>query len=147
MKLVLGGDHAGFELRTHLAGWARARGHSVQEVGAMSLDAYDYPSAADAVAQIVLAKEVDFGVLVCGTGIGVCMRANRYEGIRAAECTSVEMAQLARRHNHANILCLGGRILSKEEAEPILEAFLSTSEDMSERHVRRVDMLDAELSC
>lgn len=147
MKLVFGSDHAGFELRTHLAEWARSHGHQVREVGAMSLEPYDYPSAADAVAQIVLGKEVDFGILVCGTGIGVCIRANRYEGIRAAECTSVQMAQLARQHNHANVLCLGGRILSKEEAEPILEAFLSTSEDTAARHAHRVEMLDAELSC
>ena len=147
MTLVFGSDHAGFDLRTHLAGWAREQGHTVKEVGAMSLDSYDYPEAADQVVEEVLGRSAEFGVLVCGTGIGVCIRANRYVGIRAAECTSVEMAHLARQHNHANVLCLGGRILSRELGESILQAFLQTPEDDAERHAKRVRMLDGDLAC
>lgn len=147
MKLLFGSDHAGFELRSHVAQWARSQGHEVTEVGANSDEPFDYPLASDAVACELKSGVFDFGVLVCGTGIGVCIRANRYPHVRAAECTSVEMAELARRHNHANVLCLGGRILSKEQSEAILSAFLMTGPDDAERHARRVDMLDANLSC
>lgn len=147
MKLVFGSDHAGFEMRRHVAEWARGQGHEVVEVGAASEAPYDYPYAADAVACGLKSDGYDFGVLVCGTGIGVCIRANRYPHIRAAECTSVEMARLARLHNHANVLCIGGRILSKEQSTEILATFLETGRDDAERHSRRVDLLDADLSC
>jgi ribose 5-phosphate isomerase B len=147
MKLVFGSDHAGLELRRHVVNWAAQKGHEVSEVGADSEVAYDYPLAADAVACELMDGRFDFGVLVCGTGIGVCIRANRYSHIRAAECTSVEMAQLARQHNHANVLCLGGRILSKVQAEAILAAFLDSGPDEAERHARRVNLLDANLNC
>lgn len=147
MKLIFGSDHAGLELRRHVANWAHSRGHSVTEVGADSEQAFDYPLAADAVACQMRPGGFDFGVLVCGTGIGVCIRANRYHHIRAAECTSVEMARLARQHNYANVLCMGGRILSMDEGEQILAAFLQTTPDNAERHARRVDLLDADLSC
>jgi ribose 5-phosphate isomerase B len=119
----------------------------VVETGAHSTEAFDYPLAADAVACELKSDTFDFGILVCGTGIGVCIRANRYSHIRAAECTSEEMARLARQHNHANVLCLGGRILDKEQSIAILSAFLETSPDAAERHARRVNLLDAKLSC
>jgi len=147
LKLIFGSDHAGFELRRHLADWASDKGHDVVEVGANSDAAYDYPLASDAVACQLASGGFDLGILVCGTGIGVCIRANRYPHIRAAECTSPEMARLARLHNHANVLCVGGRIVSLGQSEPILEAFLETSPDDAERHSRRVDMLDAKLNC
>jgi ribose 5-phosphate isomerase B len=117
------------------------------EVGADSEASFDYPLASDAVACEMKSGNYDFGVLVCGTGIGVCIRANRYSHIRAAECTSVEMAQLARRHNYANVLCLGGRNLNHEQGEQILAAFLESGPDEAERHARRVNLLDANLSC
>jgi len=129
-------------MRREVAQWARDAGYEVSETGAVSEEAYDYPSAANLVAKGVLNGEAEFGVLVCGTGIGVSIRANRYEGIRAAECTSTEMAELARLHNHANVLCLGGRILSREQGIAILKTFLETQADNAERHARRVEMLD-----
>ena len=147
MKLIFGSDHAGFEMRRHVAEWARMQGHDVTETGAESENPFDYPLVADSVACQLEKGGFDFGVLVCGTGIGVSIRANRYPHIRAAECTSQEMARLARRHNYANVLCLGGRILSKEESEAILSAFLETEPDVAERHAKRVELLDAELSC
>ena len=147
MKLIFGSDHAGLDLRRHVAEWAKSHGHEATEVGAESEAAYDYPLAADAVACQLKSGAFDFGILVCGTGIGVCIRANRYAHVRAAECTSVEMARLARQHNHANVLCIGGRILSMEQAEQILAAFLETTPDNAERHARRVDLLDANPSC
>jgi ribose 5-phosphate isomerase B len=147
LKLVFGSDHAGFELRRHLADWASASGHEVKEVGAQSEYAFDYPLASDAVACLLKDDETATGILVCGTGIGVCIRANRYHHIRAAECTSEEMARLARLHNYANVLCLGGRIMSMEQGEAILTAFLESQPDTAERHARRVNLLDSELSC
>lgn len=146
MKLIFGSDHAGLEMRGQVAEWARAAGYDVTETGAQSTESYDYPCAADLVAKAILGHEGDRGILVCGTGIGVSIRANRYRGIRAAECTSVEMAQLARLHNDANVLCLGGRILTKEQGIAILKTFLETESDNAERHARRVEMLDDDVS-
>ncbi|MBC8063467.1 MAG: RpiB/LacA/LacB family sugar-phosphate isomerase [Chlorobia bacterium] len=147
MKLIFGSDHAGFEMRRHVADWATSQGHEVTEVGANSTEPFDYPLASDAVACEIKKGAFEFGVLLCGTGIGVSIRANRYPHIRAADCTSVEMARLGRLHNHANVLCLGARILSKEESVAIFQAFMETGTDDAERHDRRVDFLDASLSC
>jgi len=146
LKLVFGSDHAGLEMRRDVADWARANGYDVAETGAQSEESFDYPCAADLVAKAILAHEGDLGILVCGTGIGVSIRANRYRGIRAAECTSEQMAQLARQHNNANVLCLGGRILTKEQGIAILRTFLETPSDNAERHARRVEMLDDDVS-
>jgi ribose 5-phosphate isomerase B len=142
MKLVFGSDHAGFSLRKKLVEWATQEGHEVLELGAQDESPYDYPDAADLVAKAVLSKEWDFGVLACGTGIGVAMSANRHKGIRAANCCTPEMAELSREHNHANILCLGGRLLDPQQALEILKAFLATGEDTAGRHSRRVQKLD-----
>jgi RpiB/LacA/LacB family sugar-phosphate isomerase len=142
MKLIFGADHAGYELRVALANWARQHGHQVDEVGALDDSAYDYPAASDAVVQDVLSNRADVGVICCGTGIGVAIRANRHPRVRAANCCTEEMARLARQHNHANILCMGGRLLNESEAVNVLQAFLEGEESHEERHVRRVGMLD-----
>lgn len=148
MKLAFGADHAGYPLRVELEKWALEQGHDCTSHGAMNDQPYDYPDAADAVACEVLQNSEVIGVLMCGTGIGVSIRANRYPHIRAANCTSVEMAKLARLHNHANVLCLGGRITPLVEAIAILAAFLTTEPDLAERHVRRTRKLaDALASC
>ncbi len=145
MRLVMGSDHAGFTMREALAKWAIGRGHQVQQVGAPSCNAYDYPIAADLAVAQLLAQHADFGVLVCGSGIGICIRANRHKGMRAAHCLNEGMAVMARAHNHANILCVGEREIELALAEKILETFLNSPEDSSERHVRRVAELDAVL--
>ncbi|HXH61105.1 MAG TPA: ribose 5-phosphate isomerase B, partial [Fimbriimonadaceae bacterium] len=142
MKIVFGCDHAGFALREALVRHAQAQGHETVSVGAESEEPYDYPDAADLACEILLGGGAEFGVLVCGSGIGICMRANRYHGIRAADCTSVEMAQLAREHNHANVLCLGQRITPEETAVLIMDAFLAEPENQAERHKRRVAKID-----
>ncbi len=146
MRFALGSDHAGFIMRGALAKWLSARGHEVQQYGATSEEAYDYPIAADLVAAKLIDKEADFGVLVCGSGIGICIRANRHPGIRAAHCLNEGMAALARQHNHANVLCLGEREIAEDVAERILERFIETDEDEAERHVRRVAELDDALA-
>lgn len=145
MRLLLGSDHAGYELRRHLADRARSWGHETSEVGAASPEPYDYPDASDLVAAKVLAGECDLAVLVCGTGIGVSIRANRYPGIRAAVCCSEEAAELARLHNHANICCLGARLTDPGDAVEILRTFLKSREDHDERHERRVRKLDGDV--
>lgn len=143
MRLAFGSDHAGYALRSALAAMARTQGHTVTECGATGGEPYDYPDAADAVSEAIRIHQADLGVLICGSGIGMSIRANRYRGVRAALCCSVESARLARQHNHANVLCLGERTGSPEEARAILQAFLDTPPDEAERHVRRVRKLDA----
>lgn len=142
MRIVFGSDHAGFSLRQTLETWASGQGYEVTSFGATSEEPYDYPDASDAVACELLRNHGVIGVLVCGTGIGVSIRANRYEHIRAANCCSTKMAELARLHNHANVLCLGSRTTEPNEAVSILSTFLSTGEDQAERHTRRVQKLD-----
>ncbi len=147
MRLALASDHAGFALRQALAEEAGRLGHEVAHHGAPSEDAYDYPHAADAVACEVLEGRADLGVLVCGSGIGVSIRANRFRGVRAALCHSEESAQLARLHNHANVLCLGARLIPEARAIECLRAFLSTEPDPAPRHENRVHLLDRNASC
>jgi ribose 5-phosphate isomerase B len=143
MKLALGADHRGAELRGRLAAWLRAAGHAAAEFGAAGQEAYDYPNAADAVAEAVRSGAAELGVLICGSGIGVSIRANRHSGVRAALCCGPELASAARRHNHANILCVGADRTSEEDAIAMLQRFIETPEDQDERHARRVRMLDA----
>ena len=142
MKLVFASDHAGFALREALAAHARTRGHDTWSVGAPDESSYDYPNAADLAAQALIDGTADRAVLVCGSGIGISIRANRHPGVRAANCCSVIMARLARQHNHANALSVGSRLVDESLAKAILDAFLETNEDTEGRHVRRVELLD-----
>jgi ribose 5-phosphate isomerase B len=142
MRLVLTSDHAGYELREALAEHGRSLGHEVLVVGAPSPAAYDYPDAADEGAAVLLAGKADFGVFICGSGVGICIRANRHKGIRGAPCTTVESARLARDHNDANVLCLGQRTTTLELAAQIMEAFIAAPTSPEERHKRRVLKLD-----
>lgn len=142
MKVVFGSDHAGFELRNQLVEHAKLIGVDTYEVGATSEEPYDYPDAADAACDVFADKNCDFGILICGTGIGMCIRANRHEGIRAANCCDERAATLARAHNHANFLCLGARLLDAEDAARIMQVFLKAPTDMDERHLKRIRKLD-----
>ena len=142
MTIVFSSDHAGYSLREALVQHAKAAGHETITVGAPSEEAYDYPDAADEAVKHVLSGKARFGVVVCGTGIGICIRANRYKGIRGAPCTSVEMALLAREHNDSNVLCLGGRITPASLAVEIMDAFLAEPASDVDRHKRRVAKLD-----
>jgi ribose 5-phosphate isomerase B len=142
MRLALGSDHAGFDLRQNLAVWAEELGHTTVQFGAPGHEPYDYPDAAEAVAQAVLSGEADLGALVCGTGIGVCIAANRHRGVRAALACSPRAAALARQHNHANVVCLGARTMDPDDAREIFRVFLTTQPDSQERHARRVRKLD-----
>lgn len=143
MRVAIGSDHAGFAFRRRLVDHLRASGHDVEEFGAPDEGRFDYPLASDEVAQAILDQTHDRGILVCGSGIGVCIRANRHPGIRAAQCFTVEMAQLARAHNHANVVCIGERVQEYSDVEQIVDAFLVGEEDAGERHAHRVELLDA----
>ena len=136
-KIAVGADHAGYALKDELVARLRAAGHEVADLGTSTADRVDYPTFAHAVAAQVAAGEVDRGLLVCGSGIGMCIAANRHAGVRAADCVTVEMAELARAHNDANVLCLGARLLSSDEAWAVTEAWLATAFEGG-RHEHRV---------
>ena len=141
MRLVLGSDHAGYLLKQQLAERLAAAGHAVEDLGAYGTESCDYPDPARAVADVIAAGGADLGLLVCGSGIGVSIVANRVPGVRAARCTSEYDAEMARRHNDANVLCLGARVTGVGLAEAILDRFLSVSFE-GRRHARRVAKID-----
>lgn len=142
---MFGSDHAGFSLRTSLAEYARGLGHTVTEVGASSEESYDYPRAGARVAHKILDGDADMGVAICGSGIGICIAANRHPGIRAAVLHSEPEAILARTHNNANVACLAARTITMNEAVSLLNIFLTTEKDEGERHAKRIAMLDQDV--
>ncbi len=146
LPIAVGSDHAGYDLKIEVMRYLVETGRTVLAFGASSTERFDYPVASEQVAESILSKKSTFGVLVCGSGIGVCMGANRYPGIRAAQVLTPIMAELARQHNHANVICFGQRIQTKEQVLPLLELFLTTTEDNGERHVNRVNLLDGNIS-
>lgn len=141
MRFAVGADHAGFVIKERLAARLKALGHPVEDYGTHSEDSCDYPDYARLVAQSVAHGQADAGLLVCGTGIGMSMAANRRSGVRAARCCTAADARLAREHNDANVLCLGARVVSPGLAEEILDAFLSAG-FAGGRHARRVAKID-----
>ena len=144
MKLAAGSDHAGFGIKEAVVRRLRAQGHEVVDVGTTDGEtSVDYPDYAHAVAGMVERGEVERGLLVCGTGLGVCIAANRHRGVRGAVCTTPHLAEMSRRHNDANVLCLAGRILSEEEAWAIAEVWMATPFEGG-RHTHRVELIDAE---
>ena len=143
MTLVLGSDHAGIDLRHWLVEKVRAEGYSCKEVGAPDTSSYDYPDASDELVKVLAENNSDYGILICGTGIGVSIRANRYPNMRCALCTTEFMAAMAREHNDANILALGSRVLGTEQALAIVRTFLATAASEVPRHQIRIKKLDA----
>lgn len=140
--IALGADHAGFPLKEELKSWLIGRGYDVVDCGTQSAESVDYPDYAAAVAGAVTAGKAGWGVLVCGTGLGMAMAANKVPGIRAAACTDVYTARLSREHNDTNVLALGARITARDSAIEILEAWLA-GEFAGGRHARRVAKLAA----
>ena len=141
-KLFTGSDHAGFELRGRLVAHLRAIGFEVEDLGSPSAESTDYPDWAAAVGRAVRDNPGTLGVLVCGTGLGVCMAANKIHGVRAVDVWSVESARLSRAHNDANVLCVGARLVPEAAAFTIVDAWLDT-EFEGGRHARRVDKIAA----
>lgn len=141
MKIALGSDHAGFRLKEALKGFLVSKNFKVLDEGTYSEDAVDYPDFAKKVAGDIKNKNADFGILICGTGIGMSIAANRIKGIRAALCLFPEMAKFARLHNNANVLVLPGRFISSELAQWITEVFLNEKFEGG-RHERRVKKIE-----
>ena len=143
MKIALGSDHAGYEppeplYKPSMVEFLTELGHEVVECGCDGPEAVDYPDVAKAVADSVGSGACERGVLICGTGIGVSITANRNPAIRAAVCTSEDMARLSREHNDANVLCLGRRVLTFEECIAVTRIWLDTEASTVERHQRRI---------
>ena len=139
-KIAIGADHAGFELKRVLKDVLAGLGHAVADFGTDGMDSVDYPDFAQSVASEVSEGKVDLGVLICGSGIGMSIAANRYPGVRAALCHDEETARLAREHNDANVLVLGSRLTGEDDAKACLRVFLQT-EFEGGRHARRVAKL------
>jgi len=142
MNISIGSDHAGFAYKESLKSMLVAEGHEVVDVGTHSEERADYPDYGVAAARLVADGTVRFGVLVCGSGIGISIAANKVNGIRAANCTTVEMAMLARQHNDANMVAVGQRLVTEAEAIAIVKAFLSTDFEGG-RHADRVAKIHA----
>ena len=136
-KIAVGADHAGFELKEKLKANLKELGFEVVDFGTNSADSVDYPLIAKALATQVAGKNPTRGILICGTGIGMSIAANKIKGIIAANCNDVETAKLARQHNNSNVLTLGGRALSYDAAKDIVKAWLETDFEGG-RHQRRI---------
>ncbi len=142
MRVAVGADHAGAALKNELGESLRRRGIHVVDFGADGPDAVDYPDKAALVARAVAAGEVDRGLLVCGTGVGMAMTANRFSGVRAVNATDSYTTRMSRAHNDANVLALGARALGRGQAAELLDVFLDTAFD-GDRHSARVAKIDS----
>lgn len=139
--LIIGCDHGGLALKIALKPRLEELGLEVRDLGTHTAESCDYPNIAKEVCKAVLEEESALGLLICGTGLGMSMTANRFEGIRAAVCTNEYMARMARAHNNANVLCLGERTTGPGLAQSVLEAFLEAQFEGG-RHLRRINLMD-----
>ena len=140
MKIAIGCDHGGFELKNEIIKYLESENYEVKDFGTYSTDSCDYPDIAQPVAEAVAAKEFDFGILICGTGIGIGIAANKVPGIRAALCSDTFSAHATREHNDANILTMGQRVVGPGLAIDIVKTFLN-SEYQGGRHQKRIDKI------
>lgn len=138
MIIAVGADHGGFHLKTHLVDFLRELGHDVHDLGTDSDEPVDYPDYAKAVSQEILLKKADRGILICGSGVGACIAANKFPGIRAALCHDVFSAHQGVEDDNVNILCLGARVIGTELAKDIVKVWLSSLFSGAERHIRRL---------
>jgi ribose 5-phosphate isomerase B len=143
VKIAVGSDHAGYNLKEHVRRRLGRAGHEVVDLGTDSTERVDYPVYGVRVAKAVAEGRVERGILVCGTSIGIAMAANRVRGCRAAPCMIEYLAEMARRHNDANVLALGERVVTPTVADRIVDVFLKTEAEGG-RHARRVKMMDTE---
>ena len=143
MKVALGCDHAGFALKDIVAKQVHHLGHEVVDVGTFSAERADYPDFADKVAKAVSAHQAQRGILICGSGVGVCVAANKTKGVRASICHDAYTAQQAVEHDDLNVLCLGARIIGPAVAEELVTRFLNATFSNGERHVKRLEKVKA----
>ena len=141
MKIIIGNDHAGVDLKKSLVKYLEDKGNEVVNVGTDTNESVDYPDIAGLVASLVLENKNSLGIVICGTGIGISIAANKVKGIRAALCSNELMARLARQHNDANIISLGARIIGEDLAKVCVDAFIETEFEAG-RHLRRVNKIE-----
>ncbi|MBS5776767.1 MAG: ribose 5-phosphate isomerase B [Finegoldia magna] len=142
MKIAIAADHGGFELKDSMVEYIKSLGNEVVDLGTNSSDSVDYPDYAKKVCEEIQKGNSDLGILICGTGIGMSLAANKFEGIRAACVSDVYSAKMSRNHNNANVLCIGARVIGDEVAKLIIKTFLE-NEFEAGRHKRRVDKIMA----
>ncbi|MBS5965501.1 MAG: ribose 5-phosphate isomerase B [Finegoldia magna] len=142
MKIAIAADHGGFELKDSMVEYIKSLGNEVMDLGTNSADSVDYPDYAKKVCEEIQQGNSDLGILICGTGIGMSLAANKFEGIRAACVSDVYSAKMSRNHNNANVLCIGARVIGDEVAKLIIKTFLE-NEFEAGRHKRRVDKIMA----
>jgi len=140
LKIAIGGDHAGFQYKKEITDFLKSKGAEVKDFGPFSESSVDYPDFAHPVAEAVEKKEADFGILICGSGNGVAMTANKHKDIRAALCWNAELASLARQHNNANVLCLPARFIDLTVAKACVENFITVPFEGG-RHLNRVEKI------
>ncbi|MGH3649590.1 MAG: ribose 5-phosphate isomerase B [Acidimicrobiia bacterium] len=143
MRVAVGSDHAGYPMKEHVASWLAESGHAVYDLGTHSADPVDYPDYAAAVAQAVLDGRADRGVIICGSGAGACIAANKLIGIRAGVAHDSYTAHQMVEHDDANILCLGSRVVGQALAEDLIKTFIEAKFSREDRHVRRLDKIRA----
>lgn len=143
MKIAIGGDHASPKLKAKVVDFLKAKGIEVTDYGTYDFDAVDYPDYALKVAEAVAAKEADLGILICGTGIGISIAANKVKGIRCALCSDTFSAHATREHNDANILAFGERVVGEGLALDIVDTFISTEFSGAQRHMDRIAKISA----
>lgn len=141
MKLAVGCDHAAYELKEAIKEKLTNEGHEVLDMGCDSTESVDYPKYGHAVGRAVASGEAERGIAVCGSGIGISIACNKVPGIRAALCTSVEMAEMCRRHNNANVVCMGARMISQELAFDIIDKWMTTDFEGG-KHLRRINEIE-----
>ncbi|HZH92597.1 MAG TPA: ribose 5-phosphate isomerase B [Tissierellaceae bacterium] len=140
MIIGIGSDHGGFDLKEEMISFLKENGYQVKDFGTHSKESVDYPDFGRVVGEAVVAGEIDRGVVICGTGIGISISANKVKGVRAALCGDVYSARMSREHNNANVLAMGGRVLGVDLAKEILSTYLK-SEFQGGRHERRVNKI------
>ena len=140
MKIAIGSDHAGFRLKEIVKNFLKTKNIEVEDFGTYTEESVDYPDYAFKVGEAVARKDFDFGILICGSGIGMSIAANKVKGIRAALCNDLYSAHVSREHNNANILCMGGRVIGEEVAKEIVSVWLNAKFEGG-RHERRVNKI------
>lgn len=140
MRIAVGSDHRGFHLKDKILAYLKSAGHEVEDAGARGDESVDYPDYSAVVAKKVSNGEIDRGILICGTGIGMAIAANKFPGVRAAPCTDEVTAEISRRHNNLNVLCLSADLLSPRVVERMVQVWIDTEFEAG-RHQRRIDKI------
>ena len=143
MKIAIGNDHAAVELKQEIMSYLQEKGYEMINVGTDTHESFNYPVSGFKVAKMVAGGEVDCGILICGTGLGMSYAANKVKGIRAACCSDYFSARLSREHNDANVLCFGARVVGEGTATDLVDVFIDTPFSGDERHQRRIDKITA----